>query len=252
MLRFNRASVVSMSALGLAWPLAAGGTLAGLELGTGLLAVILASVLVSLLWLGLFRRQRRTEPQETAMPSTKSADSPEATCCQFSRLPASRKPAEVAVDRSQNSICFKNCLQPRELLGTTAPEFGCPLDDIVVVYTYYCRGCQVLKIVTVHGTALVTARSAVGFDKLREALSSYAQPNRPGYALENPRLNGPLGLALFCGAVAGVLAVQGLVPRAASTGTVALAMLGGGLCGLMAISLIMRGLYGCWCWSGRR
>lgn len=251
---FNRVAAVSLSCVGLvllARGLASRESRQGMELGLGLLFAILAGTLIVLLWRGLFHRRRRPEAQAVALQAAVAGDSPDAIRCQFLAALGNR-PAAIVVDRSQNSIRFAGCFQPRRLLTMRREDYQCPLDDIVAVYDCPGRGCRVLKIVTVNGTALVADQSAVGFAELQAALSGFSRPNRPGYALENPRLSGLLGLALFCGAVAGVLAVQGLVPRAASTGTVALAMLGGGFCGLVGLYWLIHAVYRWWSRRSRR
>jgi hypothetical protein len=157
--------------------------------------------------------------------------------------------ATTVVGRSRNAIRFEGCFRPQRLLTTGRDDFQCPLDDIVVVHTYWCRRYRLLKLVTVHGVALVAEQSAVGFAELQDALSGFSRPNRPGYALEHPRLNGPLGLACFVGAWGGVFAGLILTQRVASTGTVVMALLGGGFCDLVGTHSLIQAV--CRWWSRR-
>ncbi|MCY2991709.1 MAG: hypothetical protein NTY19_28125 [Planctomycetota bacterium] len=215
-----------------------------LDLGTAVLLAIFVGMGLFLLWLGLFYRARNPDAAEAATSFGVPVGTPNVIRCHFTGLAGSTK--AVILDRSQNTIHFDGCFVPRKLLARTVSTFQCPLVEIVVVYAYHSRACQMLKIVTVSGIAEIPERTATGFAELREVLSCYGQPNRPGYALDSPALNAFQGLVYFGGTLAGLVAGLYFVPRVASAGTMALAMLGGGFCGVVAIKLLVHGVYRWW------
>lgn len=216
----------------------------GLDPGMAVLGSILAGVGLFLLWCGLCCRARKPDAAEAAAASGAPVGMPDAIRCHFTGVTGS--PRAVIADRSRNTISFDHCFVPRKWLAGPSSTVQCSMDEIVVVYAYHSLAGQVLRIVTVGGTAEVAERTATGFTDLRDALSCYAQPNRSGYELDDPRFSALGGLVYFGGAVVGVGAGLGCVPWNASVGTVALAMLVGGVCGMIGSKLLIHGVYRLW------
>jgi hypothetical protein len=152
----------------------------------------------------------------------------------------------VNLDRTQNTITFENCFVPRQWFAVKASLFQCSLDDIVVVYAYRDRVGKLLKIITISGTVEISERNSTGFAELSTALAAFSEPNRLEYPLENPALGVFAGLVYFGGALVGLIAGLCCVPRAAGAEIVALILMCGGVCGLMASKLLIVYAYLWW------
>lgn len=210
--------------------------------------VVIVSVAIGSLgiWLTAFTRHSPLdELQQTSEPPSHDLSplSKDSIACQFS---LGSKIGGVFVDTDSEQIHFSNCHMKYGFTNAAAESFQCSIADVMRVHdkhVYKIGMC--LLIVTRYGRCMIRKIDA-DYAQVRDALVGLVPVNDPGYILQDPSWQMPLGFLIASSGVMGLLTGWWLLPAQASDTWLAIYLIAGtsiGIAGsLLMVALVDRRL----------